>query len=171
MHGDGDVGHFGLTRSAVRLENKFCWPAWPQDLKNNIEQCLACENVRMGRVQPRKQVGMMTCEVLRRNQLVAMDVPIVSPPAEKDISRSSSSEAHSPDFKNLVIGGAFTRFMMSVPIKKDNMNARTDAVFKMGLRLWPADELLTYCGSTMEEQVIRQLCDMTGTKNVFADRW
>ena len=37
VHGDADVGHFGLTRSAARLISKFFWQGWREDLKQFVK--------------------------------------------------------------------------------------------------------------------------------------
>lgn len=116
-HGDGDVGHYGITRSAVRLIKSYYWPGWLADLKQLIAKCLTCEGVRIGRMEPPKQTPMTVYQVERRFQLVARDVLKISPKSQNGFS------------KVLVIGDAFTRFMMSIPIRNDNMRTLATTFF------------------------------------------
>ena len=106
VHGDADIGHFGLTRSAVRLISKFFWQGWREDLKQFIKKCLRCEMVRLGRSKPPPQALLKVYQVSRRFEMITMDVLQISPASD--------------GFKNLlVIGDCLTRFMISVPVKNE----------------------------------------------------
>ena len=51
VHGDADVGHFGLTRTAVRLISKFFWQGWREDLKQFIKKCFKMRDGKTREIQ------------------------------------------------------------------------------------------------------------------------
>lgn len=156
VHGDGDIGHFGLTRSAVRLVDKLYWPNWTDHLRAHIVKCLPCEMVRMGRKNPPKQAYLMPFGAERRNQLVAMDVLTISP------------MSYGKFIKVLVIGDAFTRFMMSIPIKDEKKETLTKMFFSRWVCIFgPPEKLLTDQGPAMTAAVVKQMCSLMGTKRVL----
>ena len=154
VHGDGDAGHFGVTRSATKLLSKFYWPGWRKDLIEFIRRCLVCENVRLGRTPPPRQAMMSVYQVRRRFQLIAMDVLTITP------------ESHGYK-KLLVIGDMFTRFVLCVPLRAETAKQVAHALFRRWIGIFgPPEQLLTDRGGSMDGEIIRELCNELGTKKI-----
>lgn len=54
-HGDADAGHYGVTRSMLRLKERFWWEGCAKDLQNHNNRCVACEMARIDGQAPDRQ--------------------------------------------------------------------------------------------------------------------
>lgn len=154
-HGESDAGHFGITRTAIRLAARYYWVGWMKDVRTHIRQCLACENIRIGTAEPGRQAAMVIYEVTRTSQLVAMDVLTITPKSRGGYT------------KVLVMGDAFSRFMMTAPIRSDIMKVIAKTFFSRWVTIFgPPERLLSDKGGSVSGAVIQELCDIMGTKKI-----
>jgi hypothetical protein len=95
-------GHWTILRAAARVRGRYYWPRLASDVRKAVSECLPCE---LGRLRwPGVQARIVRYHPSRRFQMVAMDVPEMSPDTERR------------NRKVLVIGGMFSRYVIAVPI-------------------------------------------------------
>ena len=110
--------------------------------------------VRLGRSKPPPQALLKVYKVIRRFEMVMMDVLQVSPASD--------------GFKKLlVIGDCLTRFKISVPVKNEEAKTIAKAFFEKWISIFgPPENLLSDRGTQMVGGVITNSCKLIGKKMV-----
>ena len=67
-----DCGHLGITRTAAKLQQRFYWPKWHDDVKAHISQCESC--ARKKGPQKLQRASLSSIPIGRLFEMIAMDI-------------------------------------------------------------------------------------------------
>ncbi|KAG1953594.1 interleukin-1 receptor accessory protein-like 1-A [Pimephales promelas] len=146
-----DMGHMGVERTLDLVRKRFYWPKMSADVERKIKTCNRCVRRKS---MPEKAAPLVNIIATRPLELVCMDFLSVEPGTNniKDI---------------LVITDHFTKYAVAVP----TTNQKAQTVAKC---LWDhffvhygiPEKLHSDQGPDFESRIIRELCELIGTKKV-----
>jgi transposase InsO family protein len=145
VHDAITAGHFGVRRTTLRLQSRYYWAGYQQDVKDWCRKCVACQ----ARKTPAKpaRAPMRPTRVGDRFQRVAMDILGPLPESEKG------------NRYIVVISDYFSKWVEAVPTT--NMEAATIAdvfVNTFVTRFGVPHQLHTDQGRQFESDLFQQIC-------------
>ena len=142
-------GHLGIDKTLARIQERYYWPGYSQDVKDWCKSCSACATRKSP--APKNKAPLKNIKVGYPMQLVAVDI---LGPLPESITGNSYI---------LVAGDYFTRWMEAYPIP--NQEASTVAkklTEEMFLRFSPPDQLHSDQGRQFESNLIAEVCKLLG---------
>ncbi len=142
-------GHFGVTKTKVKVSERFWWPGFEEDVRAYVAGCPVCAASKNPLAWPR--AALHPIKVSRPNQIVAMDV--IGP-----LRRTSAGNAY-----GLVMIDLFTKWVEVAAIPDQT----ADTVVKAVQREWVAshgvpERFLTDQGTNFESATFAEYCRRLG---------
>lgn len=153
-HEHHELGHLGITRTAVRIVRQFYWEDWMADTNLYIQNCTACTQARTRQASQSRSPSTIY-KPTRRFQLIS--IYVLEPPTKSKGGYTSI----------MVIGDAYTRFSLSIPLKSPKVRAVTKTLFERWITIFGQPEnLLAKFNGQKSAAVLQELQALFRTRNL-----
>ena len=152
-HDDFTGSHLGMTKTWIKINNRFYWPKMYKEVMNYVESCETC--ARMKDPSPNRARLKPILDFEKPFDIVGMDI--------LELSRTSSGNKYV-----LVFTDYLTKWVEAFPLK--NMTAETIAkifINEFVTRHSAPSKLLSDQGQNFRAHLVRTICDLLKVNKVY----
>lgn len=146
LHNCPSSGHLGVARTAAKLQQRFYWPKWLDDVKDHIKQCESC--ARKKGPQKLQRASLASIPIGGPFEMIAMDICGPFPTSDRGKKYI------------LVAADYFTKWPECWAIPDQEAKTVARCLEEFISRHGAPQVLLTDQGRNFESQVIAEVCDL-----------